>query len=179
MSFTWPKTIDFGQEEASLENGRKTDFPNPKIAKGFWPPSGQSKTALRAGFCACLPAHDKQTLAPRGAQCGIMRGRGAGPLLCRLKRSVRKHYVVNSGRSCWRGIGRIEKMVIVTCIRKKLGCLRRRALYACGGNGAVAPDGAFECRRELLRVIEIDEIAASSELQPFALNQNVRCALPG
>jgi hypothetical protein len=37
MSLTWPKTIDFGQEKASLENGQKTHIPKTEIAKGFWP----------------------------------------------------------------------------------------------------------------------------------------------
>jgi hypothetical protein len=44
---TWPETIDFGQEEASLENGRKTGLPKSEIAEGF-------RLPLRAAPIAAL-----------------------------------------------------------------------------------------------------------------------------
>jgi len=51
----WPKTIDFGQSGAAVENGRKTEFSKAEIAKGYWPPlsSGQNTVAsgpLRSRF---------------------------------------------------------------------------------------------------------------------------------
>ena len=47
LLLTWPEAIDCGQEEASLEHGRKTGLPKSEIAEGFGLP-------LRAASIAAL-----------------------------------------------------------------------------------------------------------------------------
>jgi hypothetical protein len=42
---TWPEAIDCGQEEASLEHGRKTGLPKSEIAEGFGLPLGAAPIA--------------------------------------------------------------------------------------------------------------------------------------
>src|ERR1019366_4682910 len=66
---TWPKRILFGQAGAAVENGRKTDFPKPKIAKGFWPalktgPNEPSGRPLRPRFYSGPADHSHADSCP-------------------------------------------------------------------------------------------------------------------
>ena len=50
MSRAWPETILFGHSGVSLENGRKTGFPQGGIAEDFGQPFGGTKTVPRTGL---------------------------------------------------------------------------------------------------------------------------------
>src|SRR5271157_1188911 len=71
MLSVWPKTILFGQEEASLENGGKMSFLKTKIAKGFWPslktgPNEASGGPLRPRFYPGPADHSLADARPAG-----------------------------------------------------------------------------------------------------------------
>jgi len=77
----WPKTIDFGQEEASLGNGQKTAISQTEIAGGFWPP-------LKTGGWASTPAFPHATSSSFRSQIRALRDYAAHSGVCQCKESL-------------------------------------------------------------------------------------------